>query len=96
MARLNIVNGPSKFEVILSLFDGNAQNRRPVNLVLMTEKTGIFGRDFFFDSVEREDGSGECWNFSGLYKPELQSDRLVRAHGFYSTQTRKGFLEVEG
>ena len=96
MVQYQIVNGPSKRDLELALFDGDSQHRRHV-VFSFEEHYGESGksialtvRAFILNGVSREDGSGESWlingYFAGAYPP-------IPIKGYFSTKTRKGHLE---
>ena len=87
-----IVDGPSKFELMVSLFHGNS-HRRPQNNVTFRITAPLATHCCVqIDEISREDGSGECWNFCGYAEGIRAEARLIK--GFYSTRTRKGTFEV--
>lgn len=82
MANINIqiINGPGKWDLMLSLFEA-----RPVKFRV----NGSAGTNDLYvriDMLEREDGSNESWNFQCCH-PKLK--------GHYSTKTRTGLIKVE-
>lgn len=89
----NVVNGPSKFDLMLGLFDSKAVNARAVAFQLQD------GRciEVVVNAVSQEDGSGESWNIEGRAR-RLSTDVGPvppvprRLKGYYSTQGRKGWL----
>lgn len=84
-----IVGGPGKFDIMVSLFEGNPENRHTVEFTLETTygpnplttklKVAVTG-------VQQEDGSGESWNISGWVS------NGPRAHFkcYYSSRNRHG------
>lgn len=80
---MKILNGPSKWDIMLALFDNTARAVRTVKFTC--DQTGLPTRDFevSIDSVLREDGSGESWEFTGHVG--FQSVK-----GCFNTVTRKG------
>lgn len=92
MAHLNVAQGPSKFDLMTSLFEVNSQTHKWVTFHArwghdIREKT--FPIQARIIGVEQEDGSGESWNITFCD----QSNRF--GTGYYSTKTRKGVLELE-
>src|ERR1035437_9577297 len=82
----NVNDGPSKFDLMFSLFDGNKTPRRTVEFQLDGVKKSI---SVGITLVQQEDGSSESWNFHGW----LASDnRSFRIKGYFSTKHRKGHL----
>lgn len=84
-----IVNGPSKFDLMISLFSGSnaSTTRRTVTFVLEAsgDESSVTA---LIESVEREDGSGESWNFEGS-----QLGHWVR--GYYNSRSQTGTIVVE-
>ena len=86
--RFEICNGPAKWDLMLSLFDGTSTNPRLARFQVHE----LFGAKTFIpiliNGVSREDGSGEKWIFTGYVdgKP---------AKGFFSTQDRHGWIELD-
>lgn len=100
----NIVNGPSKYDFMLALFDSDSRHRRQIMFEL--DRAGIaevitllahlarcphHTPPVFINGVSRESGDGENWNFSGWSEESLVGSWNVR--GYYSTKTRKGWIE---
>jgi len=81
---MSIVNGPSKYDLLLGLFEG-----REVEFTF--RYTGLSNR--LVDhavrartlSIEREDDSNESWMI-------LLSVGIQRLHGHFSTRDRKGWI----
>lgn len=90
--RDNIVNGPSKFDLMLTLFDGDSSHRRTVAFLLENPETEPWcgSLNFVINKVEREDGSGENWLFRGY---SSDTDKNLPVKGLFSTRTRKGWIE---
>lgn len=89
--RFEIVDGPSKWDLMLALFDRECCPSRMVTFSIRGPqmdlgKHPIFSESFEINEVSQEDGSGENWLFKG-------SCFSKHAHGFFSTRTRKGWLE---
>jgi hypothetical protein len=82
----NIVNGPSKFDLMLSLFDGNKTPRRTVDFHLEGVKTRI---QVAITEIQQEDGSGESWNFEGHTQNPFMHFQVC---GYFSTSGRTGTL----
>ena len=77
----NVVGGPSKFDLMLSLFDGNKQPRRTVEFQLEGVRDTITAG---ITMVQQEDGSGESWNVEGWTTFNIKA--------YYCTRDRKGYL----
>lgn len=84
---VEIVKGPGKFDLMVSLFDGEGENRRAVDFVLResdgTERTV----PVYVWSAEREGTrDSEQWVLKGL----IVGRGDQRFPATYSTRTRKG------
>lgn len=97
--RYEITAGPSKMDLMLALFDqpvidGVAQKRSvrfAVESVTDNKYRVTVGDvDIIIDSVSREDGSYESWNFEGRFVPRPGDHLHPRVKGHYSTRHRKG------
>ncbi len=93
MHQLEITDGPSKFDLMLALFDGNCEHRREVVFNLRAGKStstlAVIDSVVVIDSVTREDGSGESWNFEGRVVDFVGNPKII---GYFSTRTRKGWV----
>lgn len=89
MARPSILGGPSKFDLMLSLFDGRTPDFRIISFTVETEKK--FKLDVTVSEVAREDGSGESWLLRGYTAPTAGFRREFRA--WYRTDRRIGWIE---
>lgn len=76
-----ILNGPSKFDLMIALMD---THRRSVEFEIQIKKNWL---KVSISMVQREDGSGESWNFEGR---TVNVDSPSDVKGYYSTRTRKG------
>jgi hypothetical protein len=80
----NIKNGPSKFDLMLALFD---HKNRTVHFVL-SSPGGLWPDghtlEIHITEVGLEDGSGESWCFKG------QAANGTRYKGWFRTDSRKG------
>ncbi len=88
----NIINGPSKLDLIASLlFCCNLKSQR--HPVTFTVKQGDAEPIRKFDvvvnitSMQIEDGSGESWNLEGLL------NNGERISFYYRTDSRKGHID---
>ena len=101
---LNIINGPNKFDLMVSLFEGNPQSRKMVVFVfdgIMVNEILDYGGyratlplhelPVAVTSITQEDGSGESWIFQG-WSPKLFAN--VTVAGFFSSRTRKGRMKL--
>lgn len=58
----SIVNGPSQWAFVLSVFEGDSQSRKFIDFTV--ELNGVKGAiRCMLESAAREDGSGTCWMF---------------------------------
>lgn len=93
MTRYTIVNGPSKWDLMLAFFDKLGNRRRSV---IFTMKEGgpadSWTGEVVVNNLEWEDGSSESWNFKG-YATFLGVKNGVR--GYFGTMSRKGWIEFE-
>lgn len=86
-----IIDGPSKFDLMVSLFDGTTESQKV--LVFRLDNQRIL--NIRITSLQREDGSGENWIFQGFtnhYPRPYAEEQHV--NGFFSTQNRKGRLTI--
>ncbi|MDB5236989.1 MAG: hypothetical protein JWL88_91 [Parcubacteria group bacterium] len=96
--RSDITGGPSKFELMLSLFD-RKPNVRTVEFRLgFDNQENAISAIVVINGVSLEDGSGESFCFEGYVqsmKPSLQRDtrsQFRKMKGWYSTASRKGWI----
>lgn len=82
----NVVGGPSKFDLMLSLFDGNKEPRRTVEFKLEGVMDTI---TVAITMVQQEDGSGESWNFDGW---QTNVKRGFDVKGYYCSKSRTGYF----
>ncbi len=96
MVQRDILDGPSKFDLMLALFDGDAHHRRRVAFVFSNDKLDWLKQWFrelevVISEIARKDDSDELWLFKG-YVP--WSPEPLTVEGFFSTQTRKGCIKL--
>lgn len=87
--REDLINGPSKFDLMLALFDWKPHRK--------VEVTGQAGQKFvlWITGVSAEDGSGESWNLSGTVLLHTNGKREVQPFkAYFRTDSRKGWLAV--
>lgn len=84
--RLEIVNGPSKFNLMVCLFRDESI---PEVQVWFHYYGGKDCSGVVIDSLEREGGSGESWNLKGYICSGYGRGNVT---GHFRTDTRKGFL----
>jgi len=85
MARQDITEGPSKYDLQAALFDGK-------EVRFTVEELGQV--KVRIDDVGIEDGSRESWLIEGYIFPADQQNRK-RFHGFYGTRQRNGWIELK-
>ena len=82
-----ITSGPSKFDLMLALFDRKGSKPRIVSFTF--EDQGVFPFQVIIEQVGIEDGSGESWMIKGAW---VRGDiRGFEAH--YRTDTRTGWIK---
>ena len=101
-ATYKIHNGPSKLDLMLSLFDSSLSHPRSVTFQMTRDPyverghTIINGfpveMEVHITEVGKEDGSGESWAFSGYASFKGQASKSVK--GYFHTQHRSGNLKV--
>ena len=92
-AKFNIADGPSKFELMVSLFDGKLVKFTQSRGSSETTKNVI---EAVLQSVEKEDGSLDSWNIRILIiKDESQILRISKIYpAYYCSRTRRGVINV--
>lgn len=90
--QVDITAGPGKWDLMLSLLEGDSNHRHLVWFTVGKQGTGEgkLSQYMEIDSISREDGSGECWNFEGRWC--VDPNHVVK--GFYSTKTRTGWTQL--
>lgn len=86
--RRNIIDGPSKFDLMISLFaEGGADYNRVSFTVLEVEGEEHTGEiHVAIMGMDRYDSGVNDWLFRGFSPCKI-------VHGSYSTKTRKGWIE---
>lgn len=88
---VTITNGPSKYDLMLGLFDRECSRPRPVQFALQIPgRPHPLGMELHVEGVDIEDGSGESWIITGSDWKNNVKYRL-----YYSTMTRKGTVLEE-
>lgn len=93
-----IIGGPSKFELMLALFDRKPINTRDVEFKL--RGPGRISALVVIDSLKSESASGDYWTYSGSVRRMLphQKDGVppppLEVVGTYSTDTRTGSIRT--
>lgn len=96
----DITSGPSKFTLMLALFDRKPANARDVEFTLSGEGGPAVTACVVVTRIEVQDGSGESWIFKGYVRrmlPELKkavSPAPRHVEGQYRTDTRKGWIKL--
>ncbi|MFA6105284.1 MAG: hypothetical protein WC725_01640 [Patescibacteria group bacterium] len=88
--QVNIVDGPSKFDLMLALFEN--RTRPPKTLYFRCQrddKMKTFLLSVNITSLTREDASAESWKFEGCF---TSTQRPVS--GQFRTDTRKGYVLI--
>jgi hypothetical protein len=89
MTHFNIVNGPSKFDLMVSLFEeGNPESPHTVKFVLEDGREA----NVAITMIQKEDGSGESWNYVG--RGDLGGRIWFHMNGYFSSRTRRGTLNI--
>ena len=96
-----VVNGPSRWDLSVALFDRSSVNCRKVFFV--TEPPLSLGFEVQVTSIQAEDGSGESWNIEGYATmigtsegPEKNSSvpsPSLRVFIYFRTDRRKGYVK---
>lgn len=84
----HIVSGPSKFDLMSSLFSGN-RSRQTVELKIGAEEIPV---TVAISGVQQEDGSGDSWIIQGWI---VRSAKNFNVSGYFSTRDRHGSLTIE-
>ncbi len=90
--RFTILNGPSKFDLMLALFDGDSINPRHVSFTVLDNSLAKMGISVALNSLAREDGSSQNWLFTGYLWTTDHDNRSVK--GYLSIKNRKGWIEI--
>jgi len=103
MAIYDITNGPSKFDLMLALFDSTCDHRRPVQFIIRLRMeqplAGIVLGDpeeheVHINGVSQESGDGQNWIFHGWERnPEGSTKPTFRVEGYFNTARREGWLK---
>ncbi len=86
-----ITEGPSKFDLMTSLFDG-----KTVEFTQKTDKNIVFKVKAIIQSVEAEDGSLNSWNLKIFVLPDSNAN-IPKSKSFlayYNSRTRKGTVKI--
>ena len=88
--RAEIVEGPSKFDLMASLFDG-----KEVEFTLLVQQGTHSGRHtprFQVQGASMEDGSHLSWNISGYVAAGFPEWKYFA--GYFDSRTRKGYMRL--
>ena len=85
--QLDIVEGPSKMDLMLALFD-NFRGGREVFFHFVAKQSSAV----CITGVKLEDGSRERFLFEG-YTPAAKGGLSAPVNGCYDTKTRKGWIK---
>ena len=89
---IQIVKGPSKWDLSIALFDSQQVNPRHVEFI------GQDGQKYAasLQTVQREDGSGESFNIRCYFRPVVKGEKVPSpsrdADIYYRTDRRTGFI----
>ncbi len=84
----HIVGGPSKFDLMLALFDSKFPNFRTV--IFHLEGGAQFEGNI--TGVQAEDGSADSWNFTATGRLDTKRNEFAHVSGYYSTYRRSGTI----
>jgi hypothetical protein len=96
--RFVITDGPSKWDLMVSLFEGNKTPRTRVRFTVENYPSpgGLLITaeiDVGIVAIQQEDGSGESWNFQGCTNHTYTNKQVGVIRGYYSTRCRRGSYE---
>jgi len=90
-----IVDGPSKWDLMLALFDSRGGSRFVEMRTTRGSSKNVTRRHLVIHTLQQEDGSGNNWNFEGYLVDEEPLNRYAaQISGFYSIHKRKGSLKI--
>jgi hypothetical protein len=81
-----IVSGPSKFDIMMALFDWSIKKPRLVKFDHQCRRESL---TVSITSVMAEDGSGESWIVEG----NVSDEKLTHYKAYYRTDTRRGWIK---
>ena len=88
----SVTDGPSKFTLMSSLFEESRGRRRSIPVKFVVDSIGEI--QVFINSIEREDGTGESWNFTGYFVKDDKS-YTGKVKGYFQTTRRRGCIFFE-
>jgi hypothetical protein len=89
-----IIKGPSKFDLMVALFDRRGNNGNPHVVTFTTEWNTVIS--VTITGMSLEDGSGESWLFEGYatekrHLTDTKSEKVSgRVSGWFNTERRTG------
>ena len=88
-----IVNGPSKMDLMLGLFDNTFDKPRLVSFTVHDgqDPDSTVKIDVCLNSVGRESGDGEQWLISGY----VANSHGETFEGYYTTRQRRGNIDID-
>lgn len=106
---LNIINGPSKFDLMASLFDGKVVEFTHDNKLVSSHPAACLKEQpcialgsenpcwiVKIMSIEREDGSNESWNIiPHVIKGDRHDADNVKYKFYYNSRNRKGVITLK-
>lgn len=90
--RFNITDGPSKWDLMLALFDGDGPHRRPCKFSFReSENRQEITSLLQIEDVRRDGGDGELWIMTGFtVDPDVPNQSF---YANFSTRDRKGWVQ---
>lgn len=82
----HITGGPNKFDIMVSLFEGNPQHRRTVEFELAGLRKNV---KVAITGVQQESGSGESWNIEGW----VMDGPSAHVECYYNSYGRSGHFK---
>jgi len=97
MARFDIVRGPPKEVLVSSLANGSELERKPVEFLIVESEEPTNQKQtlsFIIEGLEREDGSGQHWLFSGRCTSNNFKHALGKGFLSLETEVSSGWIEL--
>lgn len=97
-----LVAGPSKWDLMIALFQGNTDTQERVEFTVDGTHEGddIRGKLYLrINVLGREDGSGDCWLFEGFaaFTPDGNRVKILdnfKVHGYFGLRSRQGWIQL--
>ena len=89
-----IMDGPSRFHLMMSVFDIDTSPRL-LNFKFELEDGRKGSADVFIDGATQGNKAFEEWSLNGYFMPqgmETRMENMVPAKFFYSSRLRRGFI----